>query len=186
MGLRPIWLVSSPEENIRTHTEGRPAPASQGERFQEKNQPCLPTPWSWTSKSQELRGNKCLVFKPPSVWRFVMSPSKLIHLDLLPLLPPLLVSLGIFPSLVNLFQSAFRSHQPICQTCSPNVTAGCHLAGSRQHIAILIRLGFSAVSFFPKAFSALGFQVISLLSFHSPHWLLLLSLLGWIFLLSVF
>ena len=116
------------------------------------------------------------MFKPPSVWHFVMSPSKLIHLDILPLLSPLLVFLGIFPPLVNLVQSAFSSHQPIRQT--PDVTAGRHLAGSRRHNTVLIKLGFSAVSFLPKAFSALGFQVISLLSFHSPHRLLLLSLLG--------
>ena len=184
MGLRPIWLVSSPEENIRTQHRGKATTCKSGWETSGKNQPCLPIPWSWTSKSQELWGNKCLVFKPPSVWHFVMSPIKLIHLDVLPLLSPLLVFLGIFLPLVNLVQSAFSSHQPIRQT--PDITAGRHLAGSKHHNTVLMRLGFSAVSFLPKAFSALGFQVISFLSFHSPHRLLLLSLLGWIFLLSVF
>ena len=38
----------------------------------------LPTPWSWTS-TPELWGSKFLLFKPPSLWYLLCSPSKLIH-----------------------------------------------------------------------------------------------------------
>ena len=44
--------------------------SSQGERTQEKA--ILPTSWSWTSSFQNGEKIKFLLFKPPSLWNFVM------------------------------------------------------------------------------------------------------------------
>lgn len=51
---------------------------SQEESYHQK--PNLPALWSWTTQPLELLQNKCVLFKPPNVWYFVMAAQTNTHI----------------------------------------------------------------------------------------------------------